>query len=70
MEGYSGDFIAFIYVFEPLSKDAKSVSYIEPDGEPFYSWGANWKGETIMHLNIENLRKNQHLFKYNPRIIK
>lgn len=70
MEGYSGDFIAFIYVFEPLSESAKSVSYIEPDGEPFDSWAANWKGETIMHLNIENLRKNQHLFKYSPRIIK
>ena len=70
MEGYSGDFIAFIHVFEPLSEGAQSVSYIEPDGEPFDSWAANWKGETIMHLNIENLRKNQHLFEYNPRIIK
>lgn len=69
MEGYSGDYIAFILVFEPLSEDARSVSYIEPDGEPFNSWAANWKGETIYHLNIEELRKNQPLFEYKARKI-
>ena len=67
LEGYSGDHMAFMHVFEPLSENAKSISYIEPDGEPFDSWGANWKGERIMHLNIEELRQNQHLFEYKER---
>lgn len=69
MDGYSGDHMAFVYVFEPLSAKATTVSFIEPDGEPFEAWGANWEGQTIVNLDIEKLRQNQPLFEYHKRKI-
>lgn len=67
IDGYSGDHIAFVHVFDPLSADAQSISFIEPDGEPFEAWGANWKGQSILNLDIDELRQNQSLFEYNKR---
>lgn len=67
MDGYSGDHIAFLHVFAPLSVEAQRISFIEPDGEPFEAWGANWKGQSIMNLDIDELRQNQSLFEYTKR---
>ena len=69
VEGYSGDFIATLKVFEPLPLDVETITYIEPDGEPFSAWGANWKGETKANLIVESLRANQKLFEYHKRKI-
>jgi len=69
MEGCSGDYITFLLEFEPLPADITTVSYIEPDGEPFSSWGANWKGTSYYSLDVEMLRQNQKLFKYQKRKI-
>lgn len=67
MEGYSGDHIAFLYVFEPIPLDVNTISFLEPDFEPFNAWGANWKGDSKYGLDINELRENQKLFKYNKR---
>ena len=67
MEGYSGDHIAFLYVFEPIPLDVNTISFLEPDSEPFNAWGANWKGDSKYGLDINELRQNQKLFKYNKR---
>lgn len=69
IDGYSGDFLAFLFEFEPLPLDAKTITYISPDGEPFNAWGASWKGTVYTHLNVESLRSNQPLFEYNERVI-
>ncbi len=69
VEGYSGDFVATLKVFEPLPLDVETITYIEPDGEPFSAWGANWKGETKANLIVESLRANQKLFEYHKRKI-
>lgn len=67
MEGYSGDHIVFLYVFEPIPLDVNTISFLEPDSEPFNAWGANWKGDSKYGLDINELRENQKLFKYNKR---
>ena len=67
MEGYSGDHIAFLYVFEPIPLDVNTISFLEPDSEPFKAWGANWKGDSKYGLDIDELRQNQKLFEYNKR---
>lgn len=67
MEGYSGDHIAFLYVFEPIPLDVNTISFLKPDLEPFNAWGANWKGDSKYGLDINELRENQKLFKYKKR---
>lgn len=69
VEGYSGDFIATLKVYEPMPLDVETIIYVEPDGEPFSAWGANWKGETKPNLSVESLRANQKLFEYQKRQI-
>ena len=68
MKGNAGDYVAYVLVFDPLPLDVSSITYIEPEGEPFNAWGANWSG-SVQSLNIQQLRDNQQLFKYQPRII-
>ena len=41
MEGNAGDYIAFLMEFDPLPLDLETITYIEPDIEPFNAWGAN-----------------------------
>lgn len=67
MKGNAGDYFAFMLVFDPMPLDVGSFSYIEPDGEPFSAWGANWHGTTKDNLNVQTLRTNQSLFRYLPR---
>ena len=67
-EGYSGDFFAIFYVFEPLPLTIESVTLVVPEGEPFAMWGANWSGK-VQQLNIKEMRQNQRLFEYHPRKI-
>lgn len=69
MEGYSGDYFALMYVFEPLPLNVETISFMEPDGEPFKAWGANWEGQAVMNLDVEALKQNQPLFEYNKRKI-
>lgn len=69
MEGYSGDYFALVYVFEPLPLNVETISFMEPDGEPFKAWGANWEGQAATGLDVEDLRQNQSLFEYNKRKI-
>ena len=69
MEGYSGDYFALVYVFEPLPLNVETISFMEPDGEPFKAWGANWDGQAAMGLDVDALRQNQSLFEYNKRKI-
>ena len=69
IEGYSGDYIAFLEVFEPLPINVTTISYIVPEGEKYDMWGANWDGKVITNLNVNDLRKNQSMFDYAPRII-
>lgn len=69
MEGYSGDYVAFLKVFEPLPLNVNTINYIEPDGEPFEAWAANWEGTIIKGLSVEELRANQKLFEYCKRNI-
>lgn len=68
MEGNSGDYVAFLLVFDPLPLELKEITYIAPDGEPFSAWGANWSGY-VLHLNIQELLDNQRLFEYQPRMV-
>lgn len=69
LEGYPGDHFAIVEVFEPLPLDVTTFSYIAPEGEPFSAWGADWKGKAITDLDVQQLRDNQHLFEYHPRVV-
>lgn len=69
VRGNTGDWIAFVKVYEPLDPKVKTINYIVPEGEPFKAWGANWNGEVITDLNVEELRQNQKLFEYYPRVV-
>ena len=69
MKGNAGDYVAYVLVFDPLPLDISTITYIEPEGEPFSAWGANWSGSVIPNIGIQQLRENQKLFKYQPRII-
>ena len=69
MEGNSGDYVAFLLVFDPLPLELMEITYIAPDGEPFNAWGANWSGSVLPNLNIQQLRDNQRLFDYQPRVV-
>lgn len=66
VEGYSGDYFAIVMVFEPIPLYLENITYIEPEGEPFAMWGANWEGK-VLSFNIKELLDNQKLFKYHPR---
>ena len=68
MEGNAGDYVAYVLVFDPLPQELTKVTYIVPEGEPFNAWGANWSG-CVLPLDIQELRDNQKLFNYHPRII-
>ena len=68
MEGMAGDYIAYVMVFDPLPLELNKITYIEPAGEPFNAWGANWAG-CVLTLDIKELRDNQKLFEYHPRTI-
>jgi hypothetical protein len=69
VEEYSGDYFAWVMVFEPLPLETMTITYIEPDGEPFEAWGAEWDGKTFRNLDVKELRANQPLFKYHKRVI-
>lgn len=69
LDGYPGDYFAIVEVFEPLPLDVTTFSYIAPEGEPFSAWGADWSGEAITDLDVQQLRDNQHLFEYHPRVV-
>ncbi len=68
MEGMAGDHIAFMMVFDPIPLDVTNITYIAPAGEPFSAWGANWSG-AVNSLSIQQLRDNQKLFEYHPRVV-
>lgn len=44
-------------------------TYIAPEGEPFEMMFASWDGEVITNLEVSQLRKNQKLFDYHPRVV-
>lgn len=67
LEGYPGDFFAMVLVFEPLPERVTTFTYVVPEGEPFTMWGANWSGDVIPDLDVQQLRENQHLFEYRER---
>jgi hypothetical protein len=69
MEGKAGDYIAYLKIFDPLPLDVETFTYIMPEGEPFNAWGASWAGSVHHNINVQELRKNQHLFNYHPRIV-
>ena len=69
VSGNSGDWIAFVKVYEPLDPNVRTINYIVPEGEPFKAWGANWSGTVESNLDVEALRKNQRLFEYHPRVV-
>lgn len=69
VEGYSGDYFAIVLMFEPLPLNVGTFTYISPEGEPFEMWGAGWEGEVIPNLQVSQLRKNQKLFDYRPRVV-
>ena len=69
MKGNSGDYVAYVLVFDPLPLNVSSITYIEPEGEPFNAWGANWSGNVIPNISVQQLRENQKLFNYHPRMI-
>jgi hypothetical protein len=48
--------------------EVENVTLIVPEGEPFAMWGANWSGK-VQPLSIKELRQNQHLFDYHPRVV-
>ena len=68
IQGYSGDYFAFVLVFEPIPLTLETITYIEPESEPFHVRNANWEGQVLPNLNIEQLRQNQKLFEYHPRV--
>lgn len=67
LEGYPGDKFAMVLIFDPLPMHVETFTYVVPEGEPFSAWGANWSGEVITDLNVQDLRRNQQLFEYSPR---
>ena len=67
-EGISGDFFAIFSIYEPLPLYTENVTMVVPEGEPFAMWGANWSG-SVKQLNIKDLRQNQKLFEYHPRVV-
>lgn len=69
VEGYSGDYFAIVMVFEPIPLYLENITYIEPKGEPFAMWGANWDGK-VLSFNIKELHDNQRLFRYHQRELK
>lgn len=69
MRGNAGDYVAYMLVFDPLPLDVSTITYIEPAGEPFNAWGADWTGCVKPNLSIQQLRENQKLFNYYPRIV-
>lgn len=69
MEGHAGDYIAFMEVYDPLPLGISTFTMIVPEGEPFNAWGANWSGHVFHNLSVKQLRENQKLFDYHPRII-
>ena len=69
VSGNSGDWIAFLKVYEPLAPGVRTINYIVPEGEPFKAWGANWSGTVESNLDVEQLRRNQKYFEYHPRVV-
>ena len=69
MEGHAGDYIAYLEVYEPLPHGISTFTMVVPEGEPFNAWGANWSGQVLHNLSVKQLRENQKLFNYYPRII-
>lgn len=69
VSGNTGDWIAFVKVYEPLDPNVRTINYIVPEGEPFKAWGANWSGTVESNLDVEQLRRNQRLFEYHPRVV-
>lgn len=61
IEGYSGDCIAIIYVFPPISPDTEEVS--------FSSWKNAYPQIKRKVFSVEELRDNQKLFEYHERKI-
>ena len=55
--------------FDPLPLDVSTITYVEPDGEPFNAWGANWTGSVKPDISVQELRDNQRLFEYYPRVV-
>ena len=68
MKGNAGDYVAYMLVFDPIPLELTKFTFIEPAGEPFNAWGANWSG-SVRPLDVRQLRDNQKLFNYQPRII-
>ena len=69
MKGNAGDYVAFLLEFDPLPLDVTTITYVEPDGEPFNAWGANWSGSVNPDISVQELRDNQRLFEYYPRVV-
>lgn len=69
VQGMSGDYFAIVLIFEPLPLSLETITYIVPEGEPFKANFANWSGEVRPDLSIKELRQNQHLFDYHPRVV-
>lgn len=69
LEGFPGDFFAMVLVFEPLPLYVETFTYVVPESEPFTAWGANWAGEVIPDLNVQQLRQNQYMFEYHKRVV-
>ena len=69
VQGMSGDYFAIVLIFEPLPLSLETITYIVPEGEPFKANFANWSGEVLPDLSIKELRQNQPLFDYFPRLI-
>ena len=69
VQGMSGDYFAIVLIFEPLPLSLETITYIVPEGEPFKANFANWSGEVKPDLSIKELRQNQRLFDYHPRVV-
>lgn len=69
LEGFPGDYFAIVLIFEPLPLHVDTFTFVQPEGEPFEMWGANWDGEVISGLEVDKLRDNQKLFEYRPRTV-
>lgn len=70
INGYSGDFIAFLLVFEPLPPEVMTFSYIESEDPQYDLWRANWDSKIRNNLSVSELRNNQKLFVPIERVIK
>ena len=69
VQGMSGDYFAIVLIFEPLPLSLETITYIVPEGEPFKANFATWSGEVKPDLSIKELRQNQRLFDYHPRVV-